>query len=148
MAKLCKHCNKYPVFTHGYCLNHKHLYKKPKPIAKRSAKRVREERKYSSDLKKERDKNCIFCGQPNDETISRHHLWGRDDDLLNNPKYYRDAHYKCHMEDYHGQPYSEFMKMWYYDDFMERLRGIGEEIYNHYKIKEFKVEQQKRLDSF
>lgn len=148
MPKQCKFkgCKNY-VFAKNFCLNHQYLRDDIiKSIPKKSKKRAKQETKYSKSLKEKRDLYCIFCGKLNDDTIERHHLMGRENDLLNDSKYYRDAHHKCHMEDYHGLPYSEFMKLWYYPQFMRRLREIDKSIYEKYKTKEFKVKMQNKID--
>ena len=148
MLKKCsvKNCN-FNVFGKGFCKNHQYFRNDiVKSIPKKSKKRAKQETKYSKDLKKERDLYCIFCGRLNNETIERHHLTGREDNLLNNPKYYKDIHHKCH-DEYHTLPYSKFMTLWYYPQFMRRLREIDEYIYNKYKTKEFRVKMQKNLDN-
>ena len=81
--KLCKYCEKYPVFSHGYCKYHQYIWKKPvlrrnKPHTKpNSSKRYMSTTKklsskkqaiitFNTIHKKElqiiNDNKCFFCG--------------------------------------------------------------------------------------
>jgi len=101
MAKICKNCNKYPVFGGGYCKNCQYLRKKkaPKkrsPINKLSVKQKERNKLYKS-VRAEYLKNnpmCEVCG--NIEADQIHHKKGRIGDLLFDTSFFMAVDFICH----------------------------------------------------
>ena len=103
-AKTCKHegCSN-PVWSQGMCQWHKP--KKPlksnsaplkkTPIKRISDKRKKQEAAYSVLRKKYLEDNprCEICGSPASQI---HHKWHRENERLNDTKYWMSVDDKCH----------------------------------------------------
>lgn len=95
----------------------------------RSKKREAMERHYAR-ITKERDAQnnreggvCFFCGEPLVGSFDRHHLRGRDGDLLIEKEYIVNVHRKCHQK-WHDKAVTEIALEYWFPNFMERLRAI------------------------
>lgn len=164
MPSLCKNCQKYPVFTHGYCKNCSYLYyntrdkkslksllnqykKGNTKIKPRSEKRMLQEKEYR-EVKKERELElkakgewrCIFCniGFMDIEIPDWHHLGGRIEDKLTDGKYLYPAHTICHITNYHQATVEHMKSMFWYEGFLKRIKNIGINLYNKEMRKEDK----------
>jgi hypothetical protein len=152
MAKLCKHCGKYPVFSHDHCLgcqrfrkDKKYLksvlksYKKQKGTIKPiSDKRKQENIKYEkakkekeAQLKAEGKWRCFFSDIPlkEEERPSWHHLKGRDGDLFCDPYYLVPSYDLYHVYKYHKLTVKELMLESWYEGFLQRLKEIDVKLY-------------------
>jgi len=140
----------YPVFGHGYCLNHyKTLFLLPKEMQKLNKKRYQRINKISKKqerrietyvLKKEAKKEllikqkqwcCLFTGKKfpiRGPMPSFHHLLGRDGDHMTDIDLiwpvYDDAH-----RQYHDFDYERIIKLDWYEGFINRLEKINKECY-------------------
>ncbi len=94
-------------------------------IRPRSEKRMEQEKEYAK-IKPE-NKECIFCGIRFNkwEDKEKHHLKGRDGDLLTDRKYIYYVHMWCHSA-YHNKPVKRIS---WFSGFLLRLREVDRRLY-------------------
>lgn len=140
MSKKCKKpdCSN-PVFSKGFCSFHGYMgLEAPQSVSK---KRSRESNTYTKvkenkRLQLIRDDNwrCIFCNQELPEQVEFrpdwHHLKGRDGSLFMDEKYLWPAHTECHINIYHQSSVSTLVSMYWWEQFLHRLKEIDVELYN------------------
>lgn len=157
--KQCKAegCNS-SVFSHSYCIGHqsyrkdesylKSLLKKLKTgkIKPKSSKRIKQDVEYKEvgleleeELKAKGGWVCIFCGIPfsDYESYEKHHLFGRDGELMTDKKFIRPSHSNCHFT-YHQSTLAKLKSMFWYEGFLERIKIIDINLYNKEKRKEWR----------
>jgi hypothetical protein len=78
-------------------------------------------------MKDEKKDFCFFCGEgfKQHERPDHHHLKGRENELLTSDKYIVLCHRKCH-DAYH---HSSVHKVWWYNDFLDRIKEIDDRLY-------------------
>jgi len=116
-------------------------FKKRKPIAKKSAKRIADERKYVETRERKREfqkekgiYRCFFCNAPLEDSEESgnadcHHVLGRDGDLYAEWSNLFFSHRDCH-NNYHDWPVERLMKTKWYLKFIDRLEKYNREAYN------------------
>ena len=164
MAKKCKapDCDR-DVFSHDYCLAHNYLRTDSKwlksllkqhkrgntrptirKVSEKQSKKLQQyekaKKKKEQELKKANEWRCIFCGKyfGDDDNPDFHHLAGRIGDLIADKKYLYPAHTKCHIEDYHQATVEHIKTMFWYEEFLERIKLIDIDLWNKEKRKEDK----------
>lgn len=111
---------------------------KPKPpIAKRSNKRAKDERRYKDQAREFFDEAvnnktnyCIFCDELVVVYEGLHHLRGRIGDYLLDKEWWAIVHNECHVDNYHQASYEQRVKQVWWDGFLARLKAKSEELYN------------------
>ena len=100
-------------------------------MRRRTKKRAKQEMEYK-DVLKVMDCSlikdcfyCFFCGEIIKGKPDHHHLNGKENERLIDPVYLVHAHRTCHMM-YHNNPVN---KIPWFSQFLERLKGIDDELY-------------------
>lgn len=148
MAKLCKHCGKYPVFGGGMCKLHQGYRVRKEPVEARyslkrvplspiSSKRAVDNKSYrqvcdeiDSEAIAEKMYCCFFCGGEIHGRASHHHLRGRSGKLMTDKRYIIISHNDCHAEHYHRYSVSQLLESGWYGSFLVRLRSKDEISYD------------------
>jgi len=157
VPKLCLYCQKYPIFSHGFCKFHQNKrtdekYKKQmdQKRSKKALLNVLEARSSSRrynipPMSKKRQNmlvlykaickeidaeqpNCFFCGRRGGG--DHHHLKGRRGKLLTEKKWIVRAHYTCHTLKYHRLPVEDLMMETWYPAFIGRLKLMDSGLYD------------------
>ncbi len=119
------------------------------PIKKVSNKRIIQNKQYKkicNEIDQEliqQDKfDCIFCNIPlkqeykaikdieNPNFIDHHHIKGKIGKNYLDKKYIFPAHRKCHINDYHQATVKHLLSMFWYQNFIQRLKYICLYSYN------------------
>lgn len=135
-----------PVFTHGYCYNHRGIYYKSKgkdKIQPRSDKRVVQEKQYSKlrhEILDNLDHNsvCWFCGKHFEEYPELHHAMGRTETMLTDLDNLKPVHQECHFA-YHNYGLDKLQSLEWYAKFVERMKEELPKIFNRESNKQFKT---------
>lgn len=147
--KKCKieGCN-YPVFGHGYCLNHYKIHiLLPKEMKKRNKKQIKgikriskkQERRINIYGEKKEEKKrilikegkweCLFTGKKfpiRGPMPGFHHLLGRDGDHMTDIDLIWPVYNEPHRQ-YHDLDYEKIIKLDWYEGFINRLAKINKE---------------------
>ena len=110
--------------------------KKQGKIPKRNPKRAKDEKHYSVYAKEFFDEavinktnRCFFCGEWVLGFQGLHHLKGRTNDYLLDREWWVVVHNKCHTEDYHQSNAEQRKKQPWWNDFLQRIKAKGEDLY-------------------
>lgn len=99
-------------------------------------------KKIDKELIEKNEYKCFFCGKDLANIDKRfkghHHCAGRDSDMLLAKKYLKPAENSCHLS-YHQESIEQLQKKPWYNDFLERLRALDEELYQKELIKSLKA---------
>ncbi len=138
MAKLCKNCNKYPVFGGGYCKYCQYLrtdkketikktYKPPNKVSKKRKEQLDTYYQIKEDMllkaKSEGNFRCFFCNNYFDKDYipDIHHLKGKENEKLTDIQNLVLAHRSCHTI-YHSSTMEQISKYDWYQGLLQRLK--------------------------
>lgn len=131
-------------FGGGFCKYHQYRrrmhggdeHKRKAPIKKRTPKREKDERYYAVQAKEFFDEavinktnRCFFCGEWVLSFQGLHHLKGRTNEYLLDKEWWVIVHNKCHTEDYHQSNAEQRRKQSWWNDFLQRIKAKGEDLY-------------------
>lgn len=142
-----KTCNRndceLPCFSKGLCLKHwreehgkplskhknpSHRYKPVNKVAKKRSKQLMDYKKITLDSGT--PMRCFFCDKPIvNGQYDKHHLKGRENDLLLEKEWLVPAHNNCHVHLYHSVSVKKLMLLPWYEGFLLRLKAKSEELW-------------------